>query len=123
MNSAFWYFIQGTAPFIARGEYWFASAGYWAWLNTALCKLIRMYYKKDVEYNPMKHIEKALDKEVISELQPLRNLETVEDLKKKMRLLMDIYNKYAQKISKEQNLSYNKDVGVKVKEYTKQFLS
>jgi len=71
----------------------------------------------------MKHIEKALDKEVISELQPLRNLETVEDLKKKMRLLMDIYNKYAQKISKEQNLSYNKDVGVKVKEYTKQFLS
>jgi predicted nucleotidyltransferase len=118
LNNAFWYFILGTVPYIVRSEYWFAAAGYWAWLYVILCKLLRFYYKKEVEYNPMKHIEGALPKEVIEKIKPLRNLETKEDLMAKMQILIDVYSEYARKISKEHDLTYIEDVEKKVKQRT-----
>lgn len=122
LNNSFWYFVQGTSPYLKRKEYWFAASGYWFWLYMILCKLLRMYYKKEVDYNPMKHIEKALGAEVIERIQPLRNLQTPEELKTKMRMLTDIYTDYAHKISKELNLKYNTNLEARVKEYIKQYL-
>lgn len=108
LNSSFWYFVQGTAPYITRGEYWFGASGYWVWLYFLLTRAIRIYYHKEVaENNPLKHIEKDLPEEVLKEIQPLRNLETVNDLKNKMKLLIDVYSRYAQKINQENDLSYD----------------
>jgi predicted nucleotidyltransferase len=122
LNNAFWYFVQGTTPYLRRREYWFAAAGYWAWLYVILCKIIRIYYGKEVEDNPMKHIEQALPNEIIDKIQPLRNLETPDELKTKMQLLVDIYSEYAQKISKEHQLNYNTKLETEVREYIKQYL-
>ena len=115
LNSAFWYFVLGIPPYFERREYWFAAAGYWAWLYVALCKLLRMYYKKEVEYNPMKHIEQALNKDVVERIQPLRNLETVDQMKHKMKLLIDIFSEYAHKLVKQEGLDYNPEIEEKVR--------
>ena len=123
LNNGFWYFVQGTAPYIKKGQFWFGAAGYWAWLYVAFCKLLRMYYKKDVlENNPMKFIEKDLDSEVISRIQPLRNLETENDLKSKMQLLISLYSEYAKKISKRDNLTYDQNIEDIVKQHVSQYL-
>lgn len=123
LNNAFWYFVLGIPPYFERKEYWFAAAGYWAWLYVALCKLLRMYYKKEVEYNPMKHIEQALNNDVVERIQPLRNLETVEQMKSKMNLLMDIFSEYSHKLVKEDALDYNPEIEVKVRKRVKPILS
>ncbi len=122
LNNSFWYFVQGTSPYLKRKEYWFGAAGYWAWMYVILCKLLRMYYKKEVDYNPMKHIEMALDSEVIEKIQPLRNLETPKELKTKMQLLIEIYTEYAHKINKESNLNYDSKLETEVKEHIRQYL-
>ena len=123
LNSAFWYFVLGIPPYFERREYWFAAAGYWAWLYVALCKLLRMYYKKEVEYNPMKHIEQALNKDVVEKIQPLRNLETVDQMKHKMKLLMDIFSEYAHKLVKQEGLDYNPEIEEKVRNKVEPILS
>lgn len=123
LNNAFWYFVQGTSPYIERREYWFGAAGYWAWLYFILCKILRMYFKKEVaENNPMKQIEQDLNEEIIQRTQPLRNLETPQDLKEKMQLLISVYSEYANKISTEQNLKYDSNIENAVKQQIKQYL-
>ena len=123
INNAFWYFVLGIPPYFERKEYWFAAAGYWAWLYVALCKLLRVYYKKEVEYNPMKHIEQALDNDVIERIQPLRNLETVDEMKHKMNMLIDIFSEYTHKLVKQEALDYNPEIEEKVKNRIKSILS
>ena len=123
INNAFWYFVLGIPPYFERKEYWFAAAGYWAWLYVALCKLLRVYYKKEVEYNPMKHIEQALDNDVIERIQPLRNLETVDEMKHKMNMLIDIFSEYTHKLIKQEALDYNPEIEEKVKNRIKSILS
>lgn len=123
LNNSFWYFIQGTAPYIERKEYWFGAAGYWAWLYVILCKLLRIYFDKEAaENNPMKHLEQDLDEEIIAKIQPLRNLETIEDLKGKMQLLIDIYAEYIRKTAEKLKLIYNDNVENRVVEQIKQYL-
>lgn len=123
LNSSFWFFIQGTSPYIERKEFWFGAAGYWAWLFGILCKVLRMYYDKEVaQNNPMKHIEQDLSEEIIQRIQPLRNLETPQDLKEKMKLLIEIYSEYVHKISQKENLTYDDHIENTVKKYVKQYL-
>ena len=123
LNNGFWYFVQGTSAYIEKGQFWFGASGYWAWIYVALCKLLRIYYKKDVlENNPMKFLEKDLSPEIISRIQPLRNLETIDDLKDKMKLVVSIYSEFAQKIAKEENLNYDQNIENSVKEYISQYI-
>jgi predicted nucleotidyltransferase len=123
LNSSFWYFIQGTTPFIKRKEYWFCAAGYWAWLYVILCKLLRMYFGKEVkEDSPIKHIEQDLDKEILKKIQPLKNLETPQDLKAKTQLLINIYIEYANKVSEKYKLNYTPNVEKLVLMQIKQYL-
>lgn len=123
LNNGFWYFIQGTAPYVEKGQFWFGAAGYWAWMYVALCKLLRMYYKKDVlENNPMKFLERDLDPEIISRIQPLRNLETPDDLKSKMQLLILLYSEFAKKISESDHLIYDQNIEDLVKQHVGQYL-
>ncbi|MBU1256060.1 aminoglycoside 6-adenylyltransferase, partial [Patescibacteria group bacterium] len=123
LNNSFWFFVQSTAPFIERGEYWFAAAGYWVWMYVKLCTLLRMYSNTEVSYNPMKHIEEILNPEIITEIQPLRNLENPSDLKNKMRLLINIYSKYAKKTANLNSLTYTSKQENKVKEYVNKYLA
>lgn len=123
LNNSFWYFILGATPFIKRKEYWSGGAAYWAWLYVFLCKLLRIYYGKEIaENNPMKHIEQDLGKEIIKEIQPLRNLEKPEDIKEKTWLLIKIYTKYARKTSQKLGLTYNRTIEDGVVEQIKQYL-
>lgn len=109
-NTKFWYFVAGIPPYFEREEWWFAAAGYWAWLYVALCKLLRMCYGKNVEYNPMKHIEQVLPKAVLDQIQPLRNLETPKELKSKMKRLIEIYSKHIRMLYKKNSLAYDPSV-------------
>ena len=122
LNNSFWYFVQGTAPFIKRREYWFAAAGYWAWLFIYLCKLLRIYYDKEVQYNPMKHIETALPKDIIHRIEPLRNLEKDKDLKEKMNLIIQIYSEYIKKVYTKNKIKYNTEIENLVRKQIKQYL-
>ena len=70
----------------------------------------------------MKFLEKDLPPEIISRIQPLRNLETTDDLKDKMKLVVSIYSEFAQKIATEQNLTYDQNIENSVKEYISQYI-
>jgi predicted nucleotidyltransferase len=122
LNNAFWYFALGIPPFFERKEYWYAASCYWAWLYSNLCKLLRMYYKVESKSNPFKHIEEALNKDVIEQIQPLRNLETTDLMKQKMNFLMDLFTEYAHRIADENSLIYHPEIGEKVRRKIKPFL-
>jgi len=122
LNNAFWYFVQGTSPFIKRKEYWFAAAGYWAWLFNCLCKLLRIYYDKEVEYNSMKHIETALPTEIINKIKPLRNLEKPRDLKDKMNLIIKIFSEYIKMTYDKNDIKYDSEVENLVRKQIKKYL-
>jgi hypothetical protein len=122
LNNAFWYFVQGTSPFIERGEHWFAAAGYWAWLFNSLCTLLRIHYEKEVKYNPMKHIETALPNEVIKRIEPLRNLEKQQDLKDKMNLIIDVFSEYIKLTYDKNTVVYDFEIENLVKKQVRQYL-
>ena len=71
----------------------------------------------------MKHIEQALDNDVIERIQPLRNLETVDEMKHKMNMLIDIFSEYTHKLIKQEALDYNPEIEEKVKNRIKSILS
>lgn len=123
LNNRFWYFVQGISPLIERKEYWFGAASYWAWLYVNLCQLLRIYFRKEVEYNQLKHIEEVLEPNILEKIQSLRNLQTPQELKNKMKLLIEVYSEYVNKLTLEFNLKYDPKIEKSVKQQIKKYLS